>query len=286
MLNVSDIYCNQLSRFSHLLTTERSNKAPSYLIPTTSRPLVSLVESRSFTQINLLGNSTYDIWDVRVRAHLQTLPPCSLLGNHCDHTKRIHGARTSSIPSQSGLSLPSYFDTMSEYIKSILADLPRKLPSLQPVSAYRPNLSDIQLPIATFLGKSNLPTRSSRAFIALAILLLLLFWKDIIQDVFLHVSTRRLPVPLVKVSPIRNDTLGVGLPEHLRLPYLANSKSSFKTSSSSLYQNAVTEEHLSSLPQTQQTLHSPYSMLYETDKFPSRIGLRYVHAMLLRVPDC
>ena len=105
MLNVSDIYCNQLGRFPHLLTTERSKKAPSYLIPTTSRPLVSLVESRPFTHINLLGNSTCDTWDVRVRAHLQTLPPCSLLGNHCDHAKRFHGARTSSIPSQSGLSL-------------------------------------------------------------------------------------------------------------------------------------------------------------------------------------
>ena len=175
---------------------------------------------------------------------------------------------------------------MSEYVRSILANLPQKVPSLQSVSAYRPNLSIIQLPISTFQSKSNLPTRTSRAFIALALLLLLLFWKDIIQDVFSHVSTRRLPVPLVKVSPIRNDTLGVSLTEHLRLPDMADSKSSFKTSSSFLYQNAVTEEHLSSLRQMQQTLHSLYSMLYETGKFPSRIGLRYVDAMLLRVPRC
>ena len=171
---------------------------------------------------------------------------------------------------------------MSEYIRSILADLPQKVHSLQSFSAYRPNLSNIQVPITTFQGKSNLPSRSPRAFIALALLLLLLFWKDIIQDVFSHVSTRRLPVPLVKVSPIQNDTLGVSLPEHLRLPYIANSKSSFKISSSFLCQNAATEEHPSSLRQTQQTSHSPYSMPYETGKFPSRIGLRYVHAMLSR----
>ena len=175
---------------------------------------------------------------------------------------------------------------MSEYIRSILADLPQKVPSLQSVSAYWPNLSIIQLPISTFQGKSNLPTRTSRAFIVLALLLLLLFWKDIIQDVFSHVSTRRLPAPLVKVSPIRNDTLGVSLTGHLQLPYIANSKSSFKTSSSFLCQNVAIEEHLSSLRQTQQTSHSPYSMLYETGRFPSRIGLRYVHAMLLRVPNC
>ena len=165
---------------------------------------------------------------------------------------------------------------MSEYIRSILADLPQKVHSLQSFSAYWPNLSNIQLPITTFQA------RSPRAFIALALLLLLLFWKDIIQDVFSHVSTRRLPVPLVKVSPIQNDTLGVSLPEHLRLPYMANSKSSFKISSSFLCQNAATEEHPSSLRQTQQTSHSPYSMPYETGKFPSRIGLRYVHAMLSR----
>lgn len=90
MLNVSYIYyCSQLSRVLHLLTTERSKKAPSYRLPTTLRPLSSLVESRSFTQINLLAISTCDIWDVRVRAHFQTLPPCSLLGNFCDHAKPV-----------------------------------------------------------------------------------------------------------------------------------------------------------------------------------------------------
>lgn len=104
---------------------------------------------------------------------------------------------------------------MSEYIKSTLAILPQNVNSLQSFS-YRPNLPhlpNIQFPTTNFQGKSSLPTRNPKAFLAFAVLLFLLFWKDIIRDVCSHVATRRLPVPVVEVNPIRNNTLGVNLPE-------------------------------------------------------------------------
>ena len=105
---------------------------------------------------------------------------------------------------------------MSEYIKSTLAILPQNVHSLRSFSSYRPNLPNlpnIQFPTTNFQGKSSLPTRNPRAFIVFAVLLFLLFWKDIIRDVCSHVATRRLPVPVVDVSPIRNNTLGVNLLE-------------------------------------------------------------------------
>lgn len=98
---------------------------------------------------------------------------------------------------------------MSEYLKSTLANLPQKLHSLPSFSSYRPNLPNIQFPTTNFQGKNNLATRNPRASITFAFLLFLLFWKDIIRDVCSHIGTRRLPVPLVQVSPIRNNTLGV-----------------------------------------------------------------------------
>lgn len=112
---------------------------------------------------------------------------------------------------------PSFpLHTMSEYIKSTLAILPHNVHSLHSFSSYRPNLPNlpnIQFPTTNFQGKNSLPTRNPRAFVALAVLLFLLFWKDIIRDVCSHVATRRLPVPVVEVSPIRNNTLGVNLLE-------------------------------------------------------------------------
>lgn len=102
---------------------------------------------------------------------------------------------------------------MSEYIKSTLANLPQKVHSLQSLSSYRLSLLNIQFPTINFQGKSSLPTRNPRAFIIFAFLLFLLFWKDIIRDVCSHVATRRLPVPVVEVSSIRNNTLGVSLLE-------------------------------------------------------------------------
>lgn len=115
-------------------------------------------------------------------------------------------------------SLPLHLHTMpdySEYFKSIMANLGQKVPFLQSFSSYRPNLPNIQfqLPATSFQGKNDLPIRNPRALITFAFLLFLLFWKDIIRDVCSHVATRRLPVPVVEVSPIRNNTLGVSLLE-------------------------------------------------------------------------
>ncbi|KAF6217563.1 hypothetical protein HO133_006665 [Letharia lupina] len=118
---------------------------------------------------------------------------------------------------------------MSEYIKSTLANLPQKVHSLQSLSSYRLSLLNIQFPTINFQGKGSLPTRNPRAFIIFAFLLFLLFWKDIIRDVCSHVATRRLPVPVVEVSSIRNNTLGfqnifvLSLPERgdRRTPLLA-----------------------------------------------------------------
>ena len=102
---------------------------------------------------------------------------------------------------------------MSEYIRTTLAVLPRKVPSLLSFSSYRSNLPKIhvQIPTPNFQGKNSLPTRTPKALVVFAILLLLLFWKDIIRDVCSQLTTRRLPVPVVEVSPIRNNTLGVRL---------------------------------------------------------------------------
>ena len=176
---------------------------------------------------------------------------------------------------------------MSEYIKSTLAILPQKIHSLHSFSSYRPNVPNIHFPTTNFQGKNNLPTRNPRAFITFAILLLLLFWKDVIRDVCSHVATRRLPVSVVEVSPIRNNTLGVSLPEDCcTTTPMANSKSSFKIYLSFPCQNEVTEEHPSSLRQMRQISHSPWLMPYETGKYPNRIGLRYVTSMLSRFPHC
>ena len=100
---------------------------------------------------------------------------------------------------------------MSEYIKSTLAILPQKVRSLQSFPSYWLNLPHIRFPTPNIQGKNNLPQGNPRAFIAFAIILFLLFWKDIIRDVSSHVATRRSPAPVVKVSPIRNNTLGVRL---------------------------------------------------------------------------
>ena len=100
---------------------------------------------------------------------------------------------------------------MSEYIKSTLATLPQKVRSLQSFPSYRLNVPHIRFPTPNFQGKNNLPQGNPKAFIAFAVILFLLFWKDIIRDVSSHVATRRSPAPVVKVSSIRNNTLGVRL---------------------------------------------------------------------------
>ena len=110
------------------------------------------------------------------------------------------------------LFLSLHLHIMSEYIKSTLAILPQKVRSLQTLSSYRLDVPHIQFPTPNFQGKKSLPTRNPRAFIVFAVLLLLLFWKDIIRDVWSHLATRRPPVPVINVSPIRNNTLGVRVP--------------------------------------------------------------------------
>lgn len=100
---------------------------------------------------------------------------------------------------------------MSEYLKPTLANLLQKVRSLQLSSFYRFNVPHVQIPAPSFQGKNNLPARNPKVFIAFAFVILLLFWKDIIQDVCSHVVTRRAPVAVVEVSPIRNNTLGVRL---------------------------------------------------------------------------
>lgn len=122
-------------------------------------------------------------------------------------------------PPSRGTRLPLPFPlhlhtTMSEYIKSTLANLPQTRHSLQSFASYRPNVPNIQFPTTNFQGK-NLPARNPRAFVTFAFLLLLLFWKDVIRDVCSHVATRRLPVSAVEVSPIRNNTLGVSQLEEI-----------------------------------------------------------------------
>ena len=102
---------------------------------------------------------------------------------------------------------------MSEYIKSKLATVPQRVRSLQSFSSYRLNVPRIQLPAPNLQGQNNLPARTPRVFIAFAFILFLLFWKDIIRDVCSHIAIRRPPVPVINVSPIRNDTLGVRLLE-------------------------------------------------------------------------
>ena len=102
---------------------------------------------------------------------------------------------------------------MSEYIKSKLATVPQSLRSLQSFSSYRLNVPRIQLPAPNVQGQNNLPAKAPRAFIAFAFILFLLFWKDIIRDVFSHIAVRRPPVPVINASPIGNDTLGVRLLE-------------------------------------------------------------------------
>ena len=101
---------------------------------------------------------------------------------------------------------------MSEYIKSTYANLSRKIHFLRSFSSYRPNVP-IQFLAANYQGKTNLPIKNPRAFFIFAVLLFLLFWKDIIRDICSHVATRRLPVPVIEVSTIRNNTLGVRLLE-------------------------------------------------------------------------
>ena len=96
---------------------------------------------------------------------------------------------------------------------SKLATVPQRVRSLQSLSSYRLNVPRIQLPTPNVQGQNNLPARAPRAFIAFAFILFLLFWKDIIRDVCLHIAIRRPPVPVINVSPIRNDTLGVRLLE-------------------------------------------------------------------------
>ena len=108
---------------------------------------------------------------------------------------------------------PSPLNNMSEYIKSKLATVPQRLRSLQSFSSYRLNVPRMQLPTPSLQGQNNLPARTPRAFIAFAFILFLLFWKDIIRDVCSHIAIRRPPVPVINVSPIRNDTLGVCLLE-------------------------------------------------------------------------
>ena len=103
--------------------------------------------------------------------------------------------------------------TMSEYIKSKLVNVPQRVRSLESISSYRLNLPRIQLPTTNLQGQNNLPTRTPRALVAFAFILFLLFWKDIIRDVCSHIAIRRPPVPVINVSPIRNDTLGVRLLE-------------------------------------------------------------------------
>lgn len=137
-------------------------------------------------------------------------------GNHSikGHVETRRLPRPPGVPNPFGFhlevaTLALHLHTMSEHIKSTLANLFQKVHSLQSSSYYRLNLPNIQLPTTSFQSKSNLPTRNLRAFITFAFLLFLLFWKDIIRDVYSHIATRRLPVPVVEVSPIRNNTLGV-----------------------------------------------------------------------------
>ena len=97
--------------------------------------------------------------------------------------------------------------TMLNYIKSGWEGLPQNFRSFS--SAYRPSVSTF------FQGKADLPSKNPKALAFFAIVLLLLFWKDILRDACSSVAICRTPHPLVQVSPIRNNTLGVGLPVSL-----------------------------------------------------------------------
>ena len=149
---------------------------------------------------------------------------------------------------------------MSEYIKSTFAKMPRIVHALQSLSSYRPDLPKLQFPTSNLHARDSPPTRYPRVYITFAILLFLLFWKDIIRDVCLHAASRRLPASVAEVSSIRNNTLGVSLLEIVLLRSFANCKGSSKIYSCFPYPNEAIEEHPSSLLQMRQTSHSPCLM--------------------------
>ena len=81
-------------------------------------------------------------------------------------------------------------------------------------------------------------------------------------------------------------TWGASAGELLLLLPMANSDRSFRTYSSSHYQNEETEEHPSSPQQMPPISQSLYLMPYETDKYPNRNGLRYFSIMPLLLHRC
>ena len=98
---------------------------------------------------------------------------------------------------------------MTHYLKSTLAHLP---PNLQSLEQYR---SRLRLPNPTpYYDKGNkLQSKHPRVFVGIAILVFLLFWKDIICDSFSHISLKK-TAAVIEQNPILNSTLGVSLLRH------------------------------------------------------------------------
>ena len=146
---------------------------------------------------------------------------------------------------------------MSAYLKETLASMPQHLQSLRSIQVG-PYLRNMQLPqlpqniqssTTDLSGKaSKLHSKNPKAFIALLVLVFLLFWKNIIYDVCTHFTGQYKPAEVVDKNPIRNGTLGVGLLSALLASLWLIRSASSKIYLSSRCLNEVTGESLCWLP--------------------------------------